>query len=112
MSTKRITVWVQGFKDRRSLVLQWHDPDTGARRSRSARTPDSLVAEKARADLEYELNHGLSQEPNKMPWQKFRELYESEKLAGNREATRKKAGYVFDAFEELARPRTLGSITE
>src|SRR5262249_29599422 len=29
-----------------------------------------------------------------------------------REATQKKAGYVFDAFEELDHPRSLGTITE
>src|SRR5262249_35025216 len=59
-----------------------------------------------------ELNHGLAQEPSKMPWEAFRQLYEDEKLAGAREATRKKAGYVFDAFAELARPKCLGVITE
>lgn len=112
MPERRITVWVQRFKDRPSLMLQWTDPETGVRRSKSARTADPAAAEKARADLEYELNHGLSHEPNRMPWQKFRELYEQEKLAGNREATRKKAGYVFDSFEELARPKTLGAVNE
>jgi DNA invertase Pin-like site-specific DNA recombinase len=55
-------------------------------------------------DLEYELNHGLLSEPSKMPWETFRDLYEEEKLAGTREATRKKAGYVFDAFERTGQP--------
>jgi integrase len=110
--SKRLVVWVQHFADRPHLVLQWHDPITGKRKSRSAGTCNPLEAEKRRADLEYELNHGLHQEPSKMPWGTFRELYEEEKLASAREATRKKAGYVFDAFEELAHPRTLGVITE
>src|SRR5262245_3219844 len=47
-----------------------------------------------------------------MAWETFRKLYEDEKLAGVREATRKKAGSVFDAFEELACPKALGKITE
>jgi integrase len=105
-------VWVQRFKDRPHLMLQWFDPETGKRKSRSAKTSDPDKAETKRADLEYELNHGLLSEPSKMPWDTFRKLYEEEKLASARDATRKKAGYVFDAFEELAHPKTLGVITE
>jgi integrase len=112
MPDKRITVWVQRFKDREHLVLQWIDPETGKRKSKSAGTADPDKAETKRADKEYELNHGLLSEPSKMPWETFRGLYEEERLAGAREATRKKAGYVFDAFEELAHPKTLGVITE
>jgi integrase len=112
MAEKRITVWVQQFKDRPNLMLQWIDPDTGDRKSKSAGTTDPDAAEKKRADLEYELNHGINSEPSKMPWETFRQLYEEEKLAGSREATRKKAGYVFDSFAELARPRTLGTVSE
>ena len=80
MSEKRINVWVQRFPDRRNLVLQWIDPDTGRRRSRSARTSKAEGAEKARADLEYELNHGQYQEPSKLDWDRFRELFEAEYL--------------------------------
>src|SRR5207244_10589643 len=54
MPEKRVTVWVQRFKDRRHLMLQWTDPDTGRRKSRSAETDDPGAAETARADLEYE----------------------------------------------------------
>ncbi len=53
---KPVTVWVQRFKDRRMLVLQWFDPDTGKRKSRSAQTANKRLAEKARAALERELN--------------------------------------------------------
>ena len=56
---KRIVVWVQDFGDRPQRVLQWHDPATGKRKSRTAGTCNPLKAEKRRADLEYELNHGL-----------------------------------------------------
>ena len=33
---KRVTVWVQFFGDRPYLMLQWHDPVTGKRKSKSA----------------------------------------------------------------------------
>jgi integrase len=112
MSENRITVYVLQPKDRPYFKLEWVEPETGIRRSKSTKTNDARKAGKARDDLEYELNHGIAHEPSKMLWETFRELYEEEKLAGAREATRKKAGYVFDAFEELAHPRTLGVITE
>jgi integrase len=112
MSDKRITVYVLKPKDRPFLKLEWVDPETGVRKSRSAKTADPEKAENARGDLEYELNHGLAQEPSKMLWETFRTLYEQEKLAGSRPATLKKAGYVFDAFERLANPRTLGVVSE
>jgi integrase len=112
MPDKRITVYMLKPKDRPYYKLEYVDPDTGRRHGKSAKTADPDDADQARADWEYELNHGLASEPSKMLWERFRELYEDEKLAGAREATRKKAGYVFDSFEELARPRTLGRVTE
>jgi hypothetical protein len=53
---KRISVWVQRFTDRNTLVLQWADPDTGRRRSGSSGTSDHDEAERRRADLEAILN--------------------------------------------------------
>jgi integrase len=112
MSEKRITVWVQSFKDRANLVLQWIDPDTGARKSKSAETGDPEQAEAKRADLEYELNHGLHKEASRMTWERFRELFEAEYLSNLRPRTRLRYDDVFDLFEELARPTSLKAITE
>ena len=66
MTEKRVTVWVQRCKDRPALMLQWIDPDTNRRKSKSAGTADEKEAEKARADLEYELNHGRYQEASRL----------------------------------------------
>src|SRR5205823_5664629 len=77
---RRITVWVQRFKDRSTLVLQWIDPDTGKRKSKSAGTSDHDIAEGRRKDLEYELTHGKYQEASRMTWERFRELFEAEHL--------------------------------
>jgi Meiotically Up-regulated Gene 113 (MUG113) protein len=52
----RVVVWVQRSAGRRALMLQWHDPDTGKRKSKSAGTPDACLAESRRCDLETELN--------------------------------------------------------
>jgi hypothetical protein len=63
-SKRRIVVWVQRFNDRPHLMLQWRDPDTGRRKSQSAGTSNRKEAERVRADLEYELNHGLHPDPD------------------------------------------------
>src|SRR5262245_52011516 len=70
MPEKRVTVWVQRFNDRAHLVLQWTDPDTGRRKSKSAGTADEGEAERKRADLEYELNHGRYVEASRMNWER------------------------------------------
>jgi len=109
---KRITVWVQRFKGRTNLVLQWIDPHTGARKSKSAETHIIGVAEMKRTELEYELNHGLHQEASRMSWEKFRELFEAEYVSGLREDTRDNYRDSFDAFERLMHPSTLRGVTE
>jgi integrase len=112
MSDKRVTVWVQRFKDRPHLVLQWIDPETGARKSKSAKTADPKEADAARKDLEYELTHGKYQEASRMTWERFRELFEREYAAPLRFDTRRNYAAMFDLFERLCRPSRLRSISE
>jgi integrase len=111
-SGKRVVVWVQLFPDRPHLVLQWHDPETGQRKSKTAGTCNPLEAEKRRADLEYELNHGLHAEPSRVSWERFRELFEAEYVAGLRPNTRRNHRNTLDLFEELCRPKRLQGVTE
>jgi integrase len=110
-SDKRITVWVQRFKDRSTLMLQWIDPETGKRKSKSAETTIRGVAEMRRTELEYELNHGLHQEASRMSWEKFRELFEAEYTSGLRANTRDNYEDTFDCFERLCNPTSLRAIT-
>src|SRR5262245_5132035 len=112
MNERRIVVWVQHFADRPTLMLQWHDPATGKRKSKSAETCNPVEAEKRRADLEYELNHGLHHEPSRMTWETFRGLFEGEFLPPRREGTRKLYRETLDTFEELCHPRYVGTINE
>jgi hypothetical protein len=112
MTDKRITVWVQRFKDRDALMLQWIDPGPPPKRkSKSAGTADEGEAEKQRADLEYELNHGLHKQASAMSWEKFRELFEAEYVTPLRDNTRLNYGYALDHFETICGPRTLKGIT-
>src|SRR5262249_43409971 len=112
MPDQRVTVWVQHFKDRSTLMLQWLDPDTGQRKSRSARTNDPKEAEKARADLEYELNHGQYQEASRMTWDRFRELFETEYVATRRPHTQGNYRATLDSFETICQLNKLRSISE
>jgi integrase len=109
---ERIIVWVQNRGDRPHLSLEWHDPATNKRKSRSAGTCNPLEAEKARADLEYELNHGLHQQASGMPWEKFRELFEDEHLGARRQNTQENYSAAFDWFEKVVSPRGLRSVNE
>ena len=109
---EKLTVYVLRPKDRSTLQLQWIDPDTGQRKTRSAETSDLEKAEDARADLEYELRHGKYQEASKLDWDRFRQLFEEEYLAGLRPRSREKYGTVLDVFEAIICPAKFRQITE
>jgi integrase len=112
MSETRVKVWVQRRKDRRLLRLEWIDPETDLRKSKSAETADLDKAEEARADLEADLNHGRYAEASRMTWERFRELFEAEYLSNLRQGTRERYADVFDLFEELCKPKNLRGVTE
>jgi integrase len=112
MPDKRVTCWVCRFADRKALMLQWVDPDTDRTKSRSARTDNAKEAEKARADLEYELNHGQYQESSRMAWSRFREIFEADYVATRRPNTRRSYECTLDAFEEICQPARLRSVEE
>jgi integrase len=111
MAEKRIHVWVQHFKDREHLVLQWLDPDTGKRKSKSAETSDPDKAEAARVDLESDLNNGRYHDAGKMPWERFRELFEKEYVGQLRENTQRNYRNTLDVFERVCNPRRLDLVT-
>jgi integrase len=113
MSENRTTiVWVQHRGDRPYLTLDWHDPVTGQRKSKSSGTCNPVEAEKLRANLQYELNHGLFVEPSRVTWERFRELFETEYLPSGRPATQGNHRSTLNLFERLCHPKTLRSIDE
>jgi integrase len=112
VNEKRVVVWVQHFADRPYLMLQWHDPQTGKRKSKSAETCNPLDAERKRADLEDELNNGPHRDASSLSWERFRELFEAEFVAGRRANTRRNYRAALDLFERVCGPKTLCSVTE
>lgn len=109
---RRVTVYVLRPKDRPTLQLQWLDPITGKKKTRSAGTTDDAKAEEARKDLEYQLNHGLYQEAGSLTWERFRQMFEDEYVASLRERTREKYATVLDVFEQIINPAKLQAVTE
>lgn len=91
--------------------LEWLEPGTSRRRSKSARTADEKQAEVRRTELEYELNHGLHADRCRLTWQDFSARYLEEKIGDRRLGTRKKWATVSDSFLRLAAPRTLADVT-
>jgi integrase len=112
MEEKRVRVWVQRFKDRGVLQLQWVDRETGRRRTRSAGTADPEKAEAARVDLEADLNSGRYAEAARLPWAAFREFFEDEYAAPLRENTRRNYRVTLDLFEQVCNPKTLRQVSE
>jgi integrase len=108
----RVNVWVQEFKGRKYLQLQWHDPHTGDRKTRSTETNDPAEAERRRADLEYELNHGMYGVESNLSWAKFRGIFEAEYVAGKRTNTRHNFAATLDVFEKVCRPGRLRGVNE
>jgi integrase len=108
----KVHLLARGDRPGKNLRLQWLDPRTGLRVGRSAGTPDPETAERARADLEYELNAGLYAPPGKLSWAAFVEVYTGEHLAGKRPHTRRKAGGILQAFGDHARPKTVAAVDE
>src|SRR5689334_11763300 len=99
MPDKRVSVWIQRLKERAPLVLQWIDPETGRRKGPTAGTNAPKEADKARADLEYELNHGRYQEADRMTWERLREVPEAEYVAARRWNTQQSYEDTLNAFE-------------
>jgi integrase len=93
-------------------MLQWTDPETGKRKSKSAETADEKKAEAARGDLEADLNNGRYAEASRMTWERFRELFEDEYVGARRSKTRENYETTLNLFEALCRPKRLRSITE
>lgn len=116
-TTPRIKVYIISPNDRPYLQLQWTDPASGRRVTRSTKTRDPEEGERMRAGREYELARGIAAPaggpgPAGMTWAEFRAVYEARRLSRNRPGTRKRAAEIFAVWEASAKPGLLSAITE
>lgn len=112
-----IKVRVVGFSKRAFYMLQWRDPTTGRKKSKSSKVPftdlkkDRTQAERVAAQLEADLNAGRVKGPATMTWERFRERYEAEVYPGLAEGTCEKIDTTFGHVEAILRPRRLAELT-
>src|SRR5262245_2713101 len=99
MDGQRVKVGVRVYRDRPHLLLQWRDPVSGKRKTRSSGTADRALAEQKAADLSYVLSHGLHAEPSKVTWESFRAVFELEYMSGLRPGTHTVYNQAFDDLE-------------
>lgn len=108
----RIRVWIYRPSDRAALQLQWVDPVTRRKRTKSTGSTNEGEAEAKRVDLESDLNAGRHHDVSRLTWAAFRERFEAEYVSALRLGTRRLYGDTFRLFERLARPGTLRAVNE
>jgi integrase len=69
------------------------------------------VGERLRADMEYELNHGLHAHAENLSWETFRERFWDEHVLGLRESTWLGYKTALNVFEQEMRPTQVQKIT-
>lgn len=93
------------------MSLEWNDPHTKRRCTKSSGTDDLDEAETARAALETQLN-SIGAGPRSVSWDHFRDRYRAEHLSSLRARSIEKSEMVLDLFEVFAKPVLLASIDE
>ncbi|MBP60391.1 MAG: hypothetical protein CMJ62_02590 [Planctomycetaceae bacterium] len=112
-----IKVKVVEFRDRKNYMMQFADPVTGRKRTRSTkvertgRKRDRNEAERVAAKWEADLREGRYKEPSKVTWAEFRDRYEDEVLASLADRTEQKVCGIFNMLEDLLSPSRLRDLT-
>ena len=114
----QLRVYVTRFPDRPTYQLQWSDPLSGRRRTRTTGIPVTLgargrrTAERLAAELESQLRESGGQAPLRISWDAFRSRYETEVLPGLAPQTARKFGTLANHVEAVLGPRLLGDLDE
>ncbi len=106
-----IKVTVVKFGDRKLLQMQFVDPLTRKKKTRSTGTTVRRDAERAAAKWESELREGRYAHAGKITWEDFRERYEREVLPGLAKTTGDKISCVFNSVEAILNPARLRELT-
>lgn len=106
-----IKVTVVQFGDRPTLQMQYRDPYTRRKVTRSAKTSNRRDAERSAAKWEAELREGRYHAPSRITWEAFRERYEAEVLPGLAKTTDEKVSTVFNSIEKHISPYLLRDMT-
>jgi len=113
-----IKVYVIEFGDRPYYQLQWSDPITQRKRTKTTNIKRTGLArerkqvERLAAELESQLQAGAGGLPSRLAWAEFRERYEREVVPGLAKQTGVKIRVVFDRVEKELNPTRLRDVTE
>jgi len=118
VSDEGIRVYVVEFGDRQTYQLQWLDPITQRKRTKS--TPirrtglsrDRKAAERLAGELQLQLERGAASLPSRLTWEEFRRRYEVEVVPGLAVRTGEKIRGVFNRLEREIGPRRLLDLDE
>ncbi|HEX3654519.1 MAG TPA: tyrosine-type recombinase/integrase [Pirellulales bacterium] len=112
-----IKVRVVEFGDRKCYQMQYVDPVTQKKKTRSTEIERDgskkarTAAEKAAGKWEAELREGRYCDPSKTTWAQFRQRYEDEVLTGLAGGTDEKVSGVFNLLERIVAPGRLRDVT-
>ena len=115
---EHIKVSVVEFSDRKFYMMQFVDPVTGRKRTRSTkvertgRKRERIEAERVAGKFESELREGRFRESSKLTWAEFRERYDVEKLASLSRHSQQAADTTFNHLERLFNPKLLSSVPQ
>lgn len=106
----RITVYVVDY-GRKYLILQWIDPTTGKRRSKSSGCVKRRDAERAAGELEKQLNSTIPKGDGSLPWDAFVDLFHAKHLAGLDDSSQSRSLSVLSVFQQVMNPTHVGAVT-
>lgn len=112
-----IKVSVVEFSDRKFYMMQWRDPMTGRKRTKSTgvertgRKRERTEAERVAAKLEADLRESRYHDPSRTTWQEFRDRYSDEVLLSLAANTDKKTQIAFDQLQREISPEKLRDVT-
>jgi len=114
---EEIEVRVVEFGDRKCYQMQYVDPLTGRKKTRSTkvertgRKRERTEAERVAAKWESELREGRYKAPSQVTWVEFRTRYEDEVLCSLADNTDDKVCGVFNMVEQVLNPARLRDLT-
>lgn len=108
---QEIKVSVVRFGDRAALQLQWRDPMTGKKKTKSAETSNYREAQREALKLEEKLRAGSYRGKCRLTWQAFWDLYEDERLSRLAPMTAKKSRTVRSSLVEILAPQRITDLT-
>jgi integrase len=105
-----ISVWVMDY-GRGRYILQWKDPVTGKRRSKTTEFSNYREALVAAAEHEKILNSRIPKKDGSADFDFFVDLYRDKHLKSLRETSLRRAIGVLNVFGDTMRPKCLADIT-